>query len=299
MKILLHHEIAESCFLTDALLYRAVGRLPLKSVPEEDETDAPPEYPNIVLTPAECRAGGLEPDPEWEEKDKDDVERQFDLQVALGDKQKAYEEFIKRKYTKEGRRSEWSLRFQELLKRYHNEFLTALRDGRLGSEGQRSGQLTEEEIAEGAGWRDIPLEAIPSSFWSSCEIDWEKCLAKGETAGYESILVKTDDLFRVFPLPASQDATGVRKIGNYLVASEQYVGPSRKGRPPIVPWDDFHLELARRVVAVTLPEKQEAGIEDMQIWCEKQWGDKPGRSTMLQKIAPYYEEFIRSRKVRK
>jgi hypothetical protein len=298
MKILLPHEIAERCFLTDALLYRAVGRLPLKSIPEEeDETDAPPEYPDIVLSPAESRAAGLEPDPEWEEKDKDDVERLFDLQVALGDKQKAYEEFIKRKYTKEGRRSEWSLRFQELLKRYHNEFLTALRDGRLGSEGQRSGQLTEEEIAEGARWSDVPREAIPSSFWSSCEIDWEKCRAKGETTGYESIVVKTDDLFRVFPLPTPEDAPGVRKIGNYLVDTEEYADPKPRGRPPF-PWDEFHLEIARRLMNGKLGNQKRFEGE-MQDWCKSRWGRVLGISTLRQKISPYYNEFIRSEKVRK
>jgi hypothetical protein len=299
MKILLPHEIAESCFLTDALLYRAVGRLPLKSIPEEeDETDAPPEYPDIVLSPAECRAAGLEPDPEWEEKDKDDVERLFDLQVALGDKQKAYEEFIKRKYTKEGRRSEWSLGFQQLLKRYHNEFLTALRDGRLGSEGQGSRQLTEEEIAEGARWWDVSWEPIPSSFWSSCEIDWEKCRAKGVAAGYGSILVKTDDLFRVFPLPTPEDAPGVRKIGSYFVDTEEEADPRPRGRPSF-PWDELQLEIARRLMNGELGKSQKVFEGKMQDWCKSRWGRAPKVSTLRQKISPYYTEFIRSEKVRK
>ena len=67
MRILLPREIAETCFLIEALLSRAVGRLPLMPIQEEDEIDAPAEYPDIVLTREECRTGGLEPDPEWEE----------------------------------------------------------------------------------------------------------------------------------------------------------------------------------------------------------------------------------------
>jgi hypothetical protein len=159
--------------------------------------------------------------------------------------------------------------------------------------------LTKEEITDGASWQDINWEAIPSTFWSSCQIDWEKCQAKSSTAAYESMVLYTEDLFREFPLPASQDAPGVGKIGDYLILSDEAAGPLPKsGRPPLPFWDDFHLELAKRVVNGTLRQKQEAFIADMTEWC-KDRGHSPGRSTLLQKIKPYYDEFIRSEKVRK
>jgi hypothetical protein len=299
MKILLPHEVAKACFLIEALLYRAVGRLPLAPISaDEDDADMPIDD-TVVLTPEECTFGGLPPDPEWEENETGEGER-LSLGLAGSDKQRktAHEEWLKWKYTKEGRRNEWSRGFQELLKRYHTEFLTALREGQLRSHGQEPGQL-EEDMAHGSSWREVPWKGIPSTFWVSCEIEWGKNKAKGATAAYESIVVDTDDLFRVFPLPAPQEPTGVRKIGNYLVLSDEVADPSGNlGRRPFR-WNDFYLELARRVVAGELPDKQEAGIEDMQDWCKEQWGYKPARSTLLQKITPYYDEFVRSKKVRK
>jgi hypothetical protein len=168
----------------------------------------------------------------------------------------------------------------------------------VGSRGLRSGQLTKKDIAEGARWWDFPLETIPSSFWSSCEIDWEKCRAKDETAGYDSIVLKTDDLFCEFPLPTPEDASDVRWIGRYLAASEEYAGPSPRGRPPF-PWDDFHLEVARRLVSGELPNKQYLFEDEMREWCQSHWERKVGESTLRQKISPYYDEFVRSVKVRK
>jgi hypothetical protein len=76
VKILLPHEIAKACFLFDALLYRAVGRIPLAS-DSEDEFDAP----DLILTPEECRVGGLPPDPEWEESEKGEGEQLLDATV--------------------------------------------------------------------------------------------------------------------------------------------------------------------------------------------------------------------------
>jgi len=304
VKILIPHAIAKTCFLIEALLYRAVGRVPLESISEdeEDEVDAP-DYADLVLTPEECRVGGLKPDPEWEESEKGEGEKLFDAAFFAGadsdEGKRLYEQWIKWKAVKDWRRNEWSHGLQELLKRHHGELLAALRGGRLGSKGQRSGQLTNEEIAEGARWSDVPWEAIPSSFWSFCEIDWEKCRAKGETAGYESIAVDTIDLFREFPLPAPQDVVGVGKIGDNFVLSDDVAGPSRKLCRPSFPWQDFHLEMAKHAVNGTLDKKQEAFIEAMATWCENHWGRRVARSTLLEKIKPYYDEFVRSPKVRK
>jgi hypothetical protein len=81
LKVLLPHEIAKTCYLIVALLYRAVGRLPLQPIWENeiDPVDEPEEYPDIVLTPEECRAVGLPPDPEWEERQKREGEGLRDL----------------------------------------------------------------------------------------------------------------------------------------------------------------------------------------------------------------------------
>jgi hypothetical protein len=293
IKILLAHEIAKTCFLIQALLYRAVARLPLQ-IPEDEAIDP-------VLTPEECRVAGLQPDPKWEEIEKGEDDERVLAVIALpagsDERKRLHEQRIKWKAVQEWRRTEWNHGFQELLKRHHNEFLMALVEGRLRCHGQRSGLLTKEDIAAGASWQDIPWEEIPSTFWSSCEIDWEKNRAKGGTAAYDSIIVETEDLFREFPFPRPEE-TVVGRIGDCFILTDEIAAPTRNlGRPPF-PWDEFHLELARRVVRHELP-KQDSVLKAMQDWCESQWGKSPGDSTLKQKLKPYYDEFVWPEKVRK
>jgi hypothetical protein len=295
VRILVAHEIPETCFLFQALLYRAVNRLPLAA--SEDEAV------NLVLTPEECRVGGLELDPEWEENENADGESLLNALVAAptgsDERKRLHDQRMKLTGVREWRRKEWSREFQELLKRHNNEFLIALREGRLRSQGQRSGLLTKEDIADGASLQDMGVEPIAPTFWSSCEIDWEKCQAKGSTAVFGSIVVDTDDLFRAFPLPTPKAATNVSKCGEYFVVTDDVAVPTHKsGRPPLPFWDEFHLELARRAVKHELHEKQDSVLKEMQDWCESR-GEKPADSTLKQKLKPYYDEFVWPYKVKK
>jgi hypothetical protein len=294
VKILVAHEMPETCFLFQALLYRAVNRLPLEA--SEDEAV------NLVLTPEECRVGGLEPDPEWEEIENEDGESLLNALVAApagsDERKRLHEQRIKWKAVQEWRRNEWNHGFQELLKPHYSELLTTLREGRLRSQGQRSWPVNKEGITDDASWPEIDWESVSSTFWSSCEIDWEKNRAKGGTAAYESIIVETEDLFREFPFPRAEE-TGVGRIGDCFILTDEIAAPTGNlGRPPF-PWDEFHLELAKHAVNGDFDEKQEAFIEEMKAWCKNRWGRSVGRSTLLQKITPYYDEFMRSKKVRK
>jgi len=144
VKILLPHAIAKTCFLSEALLYRAVGRLPLASISDsDDEVDAPGAYPEIVLSPEECRVGRLQPDPEWEEREKRDGTRLLDelvLAPAGSDRRrKLQEQWIKWKAEKDRRQHMWNAELQELLERHHMELRTALYEERLRS--RANGQI--------------------------------------------------------------------------------------------------------------------------------------------------------------
>ena len=63
----------------EALLPRAIGRLPLETI-SGDEVYAP-DYAELGPTPEECRVGGLQPDPEWQESEKGDGERLLNATV--------------------------------------------------------------------------------------------------------------------------------------------------------------------------------------------------------------------------
>jgi hypothetical protein len=105
-------------------------------------------------------------------------------------------------------------------------------------------------------------------------------------------------LFREIPLPDPKPAHDVAQIGDNFVLTRELktdIQLPAVGRPPLK-WDDFHVEIAKRVQRGELPSKQEAYISEMQAWCVSRWGQEVGRSTLLQKIKPYYDSFVRSKK---
>ncbi len=143
----------------------------------------------------------------------------------------------------------------------------------------------------------VDWEPIPKEFWVSKGINWRRNCAEGSSASYALILIETVKLFEVFPVPKSEIVRQVSQVGNgYVIldGGDQAINPrsSLRGRPSF-DWKDFDIEMAKRVRDRTLPPKQEALILEMQAWCQAHWGRDVGRSTLLQKIKPYYDAFVR------
>ena len=61
---------------------------------------------------------------------------------------------------------------------------------------------------------------------------------------------------------------------------------SKRGRPPRYPWDEFWREVTRIADLDGLPEIQADLEEVMAQWCENNWNEQPGTSTIREKIAP-------------
>jgi len=181
----------------------------------------------------------------------------------------------------------------------------ALREGRIKAFGKKyplaiaiAGYSDSESDTVQHVGENLPWEPIPADSWLLASIDWSWCSARCRDAEYHLILVDTESLLAAFPLPSDPPVIQVDRIGDSFVLratfSDEYAPAPRQkvGRPPL-PWDQFHLEMTRRVKNGTLDPKQEATIADMQDWCLKRWGQKPARSTLLVKISPYYDEFVR------
>ena len=83
--------------------------------------------------------------------------------------------------------------------------------------------------------------------------------------------------------------------GQYILdeSNEEKIKKLKKRGRPSMNWGSFYLELAGRVKNGDLPKKQEAFIFEMQGWCLKNWGREVGRSTLLEKIRPFYQEYVR------
>jgi len=143
----------------------------------------------------------------------------------------------------------------------------------------------------------ITWTQIPRDFWLLNKIYWRDSMADGTCGAYCLIVIDTEQLFEAFPPPNDGPILQVSQIGsNYIFTNDQGQAvsppPSTRGRPSL-PWDEFHVEMARRLQAGELPDKQEAAIEDMREWCHQRWQKNVGRSTLLLKIKPYYDAFFR------
>jgi hypothetical protein len=292
------------------LLWVALDRLPLSFI-TENGVDAREDYEYLVdeMTPylpyddvvanEECEAVGLPPNPEWEQRESGEYYPEPDfirelLKTELTDefstelKQKLSDSIALR-----NRQQRWNKAFNEFVDQHRQKLFLSLCEGRLGAQGKRLLHMDELD------WKGTAWEPIPHTFWISYKIDWAMSRAEGRGGKYGFILVDTNELINVFPPPPLPEGSNIAKIGGQWVlpkgVSEISASGRTPGRPPLK-WDEFHLEVAKYVQQGTLPEKQDAFIFTMEQWCKTHWGREVGRSTILQKVKPYYDTFVRSKK---
>jgi hypothetical protein len=85
----------------------------------------------------------------------------------------------------------------------------------------------------------------------------------------------------------------------YIEEREAEQPKNRGGRPPTFPWDEFFIEIIRRAnMPDGLPETQAELEREMSEWCDQNWGDAPGESTIRGRIAAVYAAIRKGRKPR-
>jgi hypothetical protein len=183
---------------------------------------------------------------------------------------------------------------------YRLRIRNLLHEGRLTARGKRLGnEIRVDEAAEIDVPADSVFEPISPDFWASANVAWRASCAQGRRKTYKFIQLATENLFKEFPLPNPEPALGVLQVGDNFVLSEQLTTEPLmllpRGRPPLK-WDEFHLEVAKILKENKLPLKQEAFIDEMQAWCRIHWGQEVGRSTLLQRVKPYYDTFMRAKR---
>lgn len=313
VQVLTAVEVAEFCYLWEAVLWVAVYRYPLVefTVDGEDARRHPDVIeglrPNVkcdrLLTTEECALAGLATNPEYEElKSGEPPESVEYLERVLGECDPEHREVWNQRlaYAKDiaRRQAIWNDAFDALADRCQVRLFLALQDGTLTAWGKPLPRTTIEtsisrlDTAGGHDWYQEDWQSIPASFWRSSGIKWLECHAEGRGNAHGHIQIGFEDLQRLFPAPPAQPADDVVKIGTSLVISPGRTMPivvaNNRGRKPF-PWEAFHVEIALRLRGGSLPNKREAFIAEMHAWCLKQWGRDVGRSTILQKLKPYYD----------
>jgi hypothetical protein len=315
--VLVRSEVADRCYLSEALLWAAFRRLPLKFLNDQPDTrdegsNIAPFAQSLEIEPIileECNRVGLPPRPIWQsayshlmpeelrlliDRERSD-EKKFQLQRAYYEAEKFQERLL-----------DWNRKFDEFTDEPRFKLLKALQEEGIGATGKKFPLPKIEDSVRCMSEETpiyVPREPIPSDFWDSAHIDWRESFAEGlskeRAVAYGLILVDVAELLKEFQLPDGEPYSGVREAGDYLVltSDDEIRGGVKPGRPPNN-WDDFHVEMATRVVK-GLPSKKEVCIAEMQAWCMDKWKKSVGRSTLSQKIKPYYDEFVRKSETQK
>jgi hypothetical protein len=305
IEILTPKELAPKCYLFEALYWIAFNRYPIVENYDEhgndyrfnEESFFDFEVPiETDLTLEECERIGLPPDPKAiddyflepdkirelqniikDQKDKLDLERKLVISIKYYDELKI-----------------WELGFEDFIEIYKSKLFIALKEGKLEGWGLKGCCYPEDETADTDEEERVYVK-IPPSSWRLSETNWSDCSLIDETTGslYNLIPLDTEKLLKLFPGSKPEAATNVMVLaGQYILDNGQKLNPRRssnKGRRPSLDWDKVHVEIARRFKIDHLPDKQEAFIAEMEAWCIKEFNHKPGRSTLLQKISPYYK----------
>jgi hypothetical protein len=311
MLVLVPVPTATHCLLNEAVDYAALGRLPLncnpilKFVPAEtgwvEREDfqwqqAISDYASAIGLPVGYVPSGTSIPPKRYEAVGVDL---HPLWNAIG-KQPTSEGIDDDHGVTAARREEALEKYEVFLDSFRLRLRSLLHEGRLTSRGKKLGsEIRIEEAAE----IDVPVnsvfEPISPDFWASANVAWRANCAQGRRKTYKFIQLATENLFKEFPLPKPEPALEILQLGdNFVLPEELTTKPLTLpplGRPPLK-WDEFHLEVAKVLKENKLPPKQEAFIGEMQAWCRIHWGQEVGRSTLLQKIKPYYDSFMRSKR---
>lgn len=312
MKIVLKpYWIAEECFLHEALMWAGFSRFPLSEIipdhvdirfDKNSQDEYSPTIPdsNDYIESEEAIRVGLPPNPEWEHliEDTNDLYLSANsirdlLKAGLpNDAKKELEEKLSEAERREAKQAEWDEKYAEYTELIKSKIYIGLREGRLESLGRSIPDGDED-----SSYTDFEHTPIPAHYWRLNSINWKESASQNPKGHYCHIVVKTEQLFSLFPPPDSTQAKAVQLVaGQYILddADTNKILPrSARGRPP-KDWESFYIEVMDRVKNGTLPDKQEAFISDMQEWCLRNWGSQVGRSTLLERISPIYKKFGKS-----
>lgn len=312
MKIILTaNQIAEKCFLEEALLWAGFYRYPLFAMNKEDEDIRfdpefqenyeayVPDWFGCIPSDDAVRVG-LPPNPQYDAillgeayGYPDTIKELLQMDIEESQKERLRKDLIEAE-KKMAEQTAWDSKYEEYIELSKTKIFVALREGRLKAYGRPiPADGTDDKWSY---WTDNKHEEIPATFWRLESIKWEQSTSENEKGHYCHICIQTDQLFEFFPEPDAEGTKTVCLVAGQYVMDESQVLPQLKienrGRPAL-DWDAFHLVLTDRLMSNDLPEKQEAFIAEMQDWCFRNWNRKVARTTLLQKISPYYKRYVR------
>ncbi|MBL4787457.1 MAG: hypothetical protein JKY49_18795 [Cohaesibacteraceae bacterium] len=148
---------------------------------------------------------------------------------------------------------------------------------------------------------DIVFEhnEIHRNNWLLDHVVWDSCHLAGRKNYFIWLHLSFDALLERFPPKEIIPLSSLNSFaGNYVVNAEYRsafaLSAKRRGRPSL-PWNDFHVEVARMYRDGEMAVKKEAAIRDLQDWFYARHKLKVGRSTVGERLKPYFDELGRKK----
>jgi hypothetical protein len=190
------------------------------------------------------------------------------------------------------------------------ELFLKLRRGEIEATGKRLPDgveiidfLEDQNSYSRGKFDNLPDSVIPHDFWTGSGIDWLSNALTAHGSCYCDVSMLVEQLMRLFP-GERVPVVGAEFVGNCVLIKEPAEGSIRPlprkapGRPPVFPWDAFHVEVADLIKSGRMPRKKEAAIQHMIGWfASTQPGQVPSRSAVSEKLTPYYRRFFSDKNV--
>lgn len=155
------------------------------------------------------------------------------------------------------------------------------------------------EIADDSGYADLgELEEIDARSWSVHGFDFQSTSLKASDRTYRMVQVDTQSAFEVFQTPFLEPVSiPTDQYGSYFIASTASDEPNsaarRRGRPKkSLPSIETILrkEFFKRLREGALPEKREAIIEEAMTWCKDTLVAEISRTVAQRYLKPIFDK---------
>ena len=311
-------ELAERCFTQEALYYLAFNRLPESFYTLDgremrfdsyEHAGAFEEKPfGELISETECNFAGLPLNPSYLHSINDtgvpsvafldDLCARYPSEdVADRQRQLATRETA---IAQEEEQAKWDDACERYLEFHRSRLFLALCEGTLRCQGKllNSRNRADAEIeAEETELIENCFEDIRPALLQGGGLNWAGSFIINDKGAAVFLSLSTRELLSFHP-PVKDRQISVWTSGENIFSDEE--SPDSKvtksrGRPSF-DWADFHVEVATLIAASKMPQKKEAAIQYFMEWFKREKGFSPQRSTLGEKLKPYFDKLKQTEK---
>ena len=314
---------AERCYLVEVLLWHAFGRFPEEMrLPgmvkdwrfSEDvlEDYQAPHPGGFILSPEECGYASIPPDPlgraraQGLELKRPEFypEALYVVEVLSGKESPGYKilqyDYELSKALHE-RFDDWQQAFNDYVDQFAAEIILQLRKGKLKAWGTKLPFSDRNAVYKFLSFKNIVLEdldviEVPPDLWVTKSVNWQESSLINAKRAFIWVHLDTSAVLDHFPAKRKLEGVnpGILPIGAAVTTTPTIPNApsgSKRGRPPL-PWERFHVEVARLFRDGEMPTKQDSAIVHFITWFKKEMGEDASRSAIRERLKVYYDELV-------